>query len=130
MDATTRPTAFVHLTLSPEQRTEVKRSTGDSQALQFTIEELEQRIVPRIMTNANESLLVEPLEERVAPTIPTKLAGNANQTLLIEPLEERINPGVRLQNQNESLLIEPLEERIAPVAVDPRLASNHNETML
>src|SRR5215212_3587269 len=118
MNETTGRTAFVHLALSPEQQAEVKRSTGrDSRALRFTIEELEQRIVPGLTANANESLLVEPLEERVAPVLTTKLATNANQSLLIEPLEERVAPTLSDKlavNSNESLMIEPLEDRVAP----------------
>jgi len=93
MDETTRKTTFVHLALSPDQQALVKRSTGrDSEALRLTIEDLEQRIVPGLTTNANSTMLVEPLEERIAPTLGTKLAVNENESLLVEPLEDRIAP--------------------------------------
>ena len=112
MDETTRHTAFVHLILSPEQQATVKERTGrDSEALRLTIAELEERIAPRAgeHLNHNESLLVEPLEDRVVP----KLAANHNESVAVEPLEERIAPKIIL-NHNESLAIEPLEDRIAP----------------
>lgn len=92
---------FIRLDLTTEQQAEVLRATGrPSQAIELTAEELEERVVPR-------------------------LGGNRNETLAVESLEERIVPGIRLQNHNESLVVEDLEDRVTP-----RAALNHNETML
>jgi hypothetical protein len=85
MEHATGEPRFVHLTLSSEQREQVRAHTGrDSQALRLTMEELEERIVPVIPES--------------------RLAGNHSETLVAEELEERINPGIRLPNHNETML--------------------------
>ncbi len=54
------PRQVVRLELNQAQREQVKYAIGrDSDALELTVEELEERIVPRIMSNHNETLLVD-----------------------------------------------------------------------
>jgi hypothetical protein len=49
---------LVRFDLTPEQKERAKRLTGrDSEALELTIEELEERIAPRLASNHNETLL-------------------------------------------------------------------------
>jgi hypothetical protein len=49
---------LVRFDLSSEQRERIKRLTGrDSEALELTVEELEERIAPRLSSNHNETLL-------------------------------------------------------------------------
>jgi hypothetical protein len=51
---------LVRFDLSSEQRERIKRLTGrDSEALELTVEELEERIAPRLSSNHNETLLAE-----------------------------------------------------------------------
>jgi hypothetical protein len=51
---------LVRFDLSPEQRERIKRLTGrDSEALELTVEELEERIAPRLSSNHNETLLAQ-----------------------------------------------------------------------
>lgn len=41
----------LRITLTPEQKTQVQRATGkDAEAIELSVEELEQRIAPRTMT--------------------------------------------------------------------------------
>lgn len=79
MEPNKRGTTFVRLVLTDEQQQQVKRQTGrDSEAIELTPEELEERAVPKITLNHSETLVVEELEERVVP----KLAANHNETML------------------------------------------------
>lgn len=49
---------LVRIDLSPEQTQRLHATTGlDVKAIELTVEELEQRIAPRIATNHNETLL-------------------------------------------------------------------------
>lgn len=49
---------IVSLELSEAQRNQVKRTTGrDGEVLELTVEELEERIAPRLASNHNETLL-------------------------------------------------------------------------
>ena len=46
--------------LTPEQQQIVKRATNrDADALELSVQELEQRIAPRVVNNHNETLLVD-----------------------------------------------------------------------
>ncbi len=50
--------ALVRLPLSSEQKSQVKTATGlDGEAIELTVEELEQRITPRLSSNRNETML-------------------------------------------------------------------------
>jgi hypothetical protein len=70
---------FIRLDLTAEQQAEVQRATGrPSQAIELTAAELEERVVPKLSANHNETLAAESLEDRVAP----KLAANHDETLL------------------------------------------------
>ncbi len=54
------PRQVVRLELNQAQRERVKDAIGrDSDALELTVEKLEERIVPRIMRNHNETLLAD-----------------------------------------------------------------------
>lgn len=56
---TTNPKDLVRITLTPAQTQEIKQATGrEAEAIQLTIEELEQRIAPRMAGNSNETLLL------------------------------------------------------------------------
>jgi hypothetical protein len=49
---------FIRIELTPEQRELVKKRTGrDSQAIELTAVELEERIVPGFTENHNETML-------------------------------------------------------------------------
>jgi hypothetical protein len=55
-----QPAATIRLDLTVEQKQIVKAATNrDAEALELSVQELEQRIAPRITTNHNETLLVE-----------------------------------------------------------------------
>jgi hypothetical protein len=55
-----QPAATIRLDLTVEQKQIVKAATNrDAEALELSVQELEQRIAPKIMTNHNETLLVE-----------------------------------------------------------------------
>ena len=48
----------VRINLTPAQVQEVKTATGrDADAIELTVEELEERIAPRLAGNSNETLL-------------------------------------------------------------------------
>jgi hypothetical protein len=56
---TPQPDNVVRLSLSPGQQAQIKRAIGrSSEALELTVEELEERITPRIAFNHNEPLLI------------------------------------------------------------------------
>lgn len=62
MGDASRGTATVRINLTPEQATVVKTATGrDAEAIELTVEELEERIAPffRLAGNCNETLLVD-----------------------------------------------------------------------
>ena len=49
---------FVRIDLSPEQTEQLRAVTGlEVKAIELSVEELEQRVAPRIATNHNETLL-------------------------------------------------------------------------
>ena len=49
----------VRIDLSPEQAQQLRAATGlEVRAIELTIDELEQRIAPKIASNHNETLLV------------------------------------------------------------------------
>lgn len=51
---------LVRLALTTSQRAEVKRAIGrDGEALELTVEELEERIAPRLASNHNETVLTD-----------------------------------------------------------------------
>jgi hypothetical protein len=53
-------TDVVRIALTPEQKSQVKHATGrGGEAIELTIEELEERIAPRISSNHSETLLVD-----------------------------------------------------------------------
>lgn len=53
------PEQKVRLTLTPDQRSSVKAAIQrDAEAIELTVEELEERIAPRLASNHNETLLV------------------------------------------------------------------------
>lgn len=57
MDAS-RPNEVVRIDLTPTQAQVVKAATGrEAEALELTVQELEQRIAPRLASNSNETLL-------------------------------------------------------------------------
>jgi hypothetical protein len=79
MEPSKRGTTFVRLILTEAQQQQVREQTGrDSQAIELTAEELEERVVPKLSANHNESLVVEELEARVAP----RMAANHNEVML------------------------------------------------
>jgi hypothetical protein len=48
----------IHLT--PEQKEQLRRATGrDGEAIELRVEELEERIAPRLAQNHNETFLVD-----------------------------------------------------------------------
>ena len=50
----------VRINLTPDQVEQVKSAIGrDAEAIELTVQELEQRIAPRLAANSNETLLVE-----------------------------------------------------------------------
>lgn len=50
----------IRIELTPDQKQVVKAATNrDADAIQLTVQELEQRIAPRLASNHNETLLVE-----------------------------------------------------------------------
>jgi hypothetical protein len=52
--------ALIHLSLTQGQKTQVKDATGrDGEAIELTVEELEERIAPRLASNHNETLLAD-----------------------------------------------------------------------
>ena len=53
-----QPSQFARITLTAAQRDQVKRITGrEGDAIELTVEELEERIIPRLASNHNETLL-------------------------------------------------------------------------
>jgi hypothetical protein len=51
---------LVRLDLTKPQQEQVKAATGrDGNAIELTVQELEERIAPRLATNHNETLLAE-----------------------------------------------------------------------
>jgi hypothetical protein len=55
-----QPAATIRLDLTGEQKQIVKAATNrDAEALELSVQELEQRIAPRLTLNHNETLLVE-----------------------------------------------------------------------
>lgn len=72
MDAS-KAQEVVRIKLTPAQAQEVKQATGrEAEAIEFTVEELEQRIAPT-------SLLSQPIVEPSG-----MLAANCNETLLVD----------------------------------------------
>jgi hypothetical protein len=58
---TPQPGSIVRLPLSPEQQAQIKRVIGRTvETLELTVEELEERITPRVVYNHNEPLLTGP----------------------------------------------------------------------
>jgi hypothetical protein len=56
---TTNPKDPVRITLTPAQAQEVKQATArEAEAIEFTVEELEQRIAPKLASNSNETHLI------------------------------------------------------------------------
>jgi uncharacterized small protein (DUF1192 family) len=52
--------ALIRLSLTQEQKEQVKHSIGrDGDALELSVQELEERIAPRLAANHNEILLAE-----------------------------------------------------------------------
>jgi hypothetical protein len=57
------PAATIRLDLTVEQKQIVKAATNrDVDALELSVQELEQRVAPRIAQNNNETLLVETVD--------------------------------------------------------------------
>jgi hypothetical protein len=57
---TPNPKQVVRIDLTTEQKQQIRSSSGlDGEALELTIQELEERIAPRIVRNHNETLLVD-----------------------------------------------------------------------
>lgn len=53
-------TATIRISLTPQQVDQVKAATGrDAEAIELTAQELEQRIVPALAANSNETLLAD-----------------------------------------------------------------------
>ena len=53
-----QPNEFARITLTPAQRDQIKRITGrEGDAIELTVEELEERIISRLASNHNEPLL-------------------------------------------------------------------------
>jgi hypothetical protein len=51
---------IVRIDLTATQKEQVKATTGrDAEAVELTVQELEQRIAPRLASNHNETFLVE-----------------------------------------------------------------------
>jgi hypothetical protein len=52
--------AVVRIDLTPDQRQLVKEETGKTaEAIELTVQELEQRIAPRLSANHNETMLID-----------------------------------------------------------------------
>jgi hypothetical protein len=52
--------AIIHLALTHDQKSQVKDATGrDGEAIELTVEELEERIAPRLAANHNETMLAD-----------------------------------------------------------------------
>jgi hypothetical protein len=52
--------ALIHLALTQAQKSQVKDATGrDGEAIELTVEELEERIAPRLASNHNETMLAD-----------------------------------------------------------------------
>jgi len=52
------PKQVIRIDLTPNQRDQVRSATGrESEVLELTLQELEERIAPRIMRNHNETFL-------------------------------------------------------------------------
>jgi len=52
--------ALVRLALTQDQKSQVKHATGrDGEAIELTVEELEERIAPKLASNHNETLLAD-----------------------------------------------------------------------
>lgn len=50
----------VRIELTPEQTQQIRATIGrDVEAIELTVEELEQRIAPRLASNHNETLLLD-----------------------------------------------------------------------
>jgi hypothetical protein len=50
----------IRITLTSDQKEQVKAAAGrDAEAIELTVQELEQRIAPAIASNHNETMLVE-----------------------------------------------------------------------
>jgi hypothetical protein len=57
---TAKAGTIVRLQLTPEQQARIKRATGHTaETLDLTVEELEERITPKVIGNHNEPLLTE-----------------------------------------------------------------------
>ncbi|HTJ23130.1 MAG TPA: hypothetical protein VL383_12085 [Gemmatimonadaceae bacterium] len=55
-----RANEVVRIDLSPTQVQVVKAATGrEAEALELTVQELEQRIAPKLASNSNETLLTD-----------------------------------------------------------------------
>lgn len=58
MDKPAEDAKLVRLDLSPEQMQQLRAATGlDVKAIELSLEELEQRVAPRLASNHNESPL-------------------------------------------------------------------------
>jgi hypothetical protein len=52
-------TKVIRIDLTPRQKEQVKATTGrDAEAVELTVQELEDRITPRLVCNHNETFLV------------------------------------------------------------------------
>jgi hypothetical protein len=52
--------ALIHLALTQTQKSQVKDAIGrDGETIELTVEELEERIAPRLAANHNETLLAD-----------------------------------------------------------------------
>lgn len=75
-----RKTVFIRIELTDEQPDRPKEEMRrDDQPVEVTAEELEQRIVPAMGWNHNDTLVAEGLEDRIAPGMNL---GNHNETML------------------------------------------------
>jgi hypothetical protein len=58
METPGRGQKFVRIDLSPEQTQQLRAATGlEVTAIELSLEELEQRVAPRLAANQNESML-------------------------------------------------------------------------
>jgi hypothetical protein len=54
---------IIRINLSQNQKEQLKATTGrDAEAIELTVQELEERITPRLSSNHNETLLVDSAE--------------------------------------------------------------------
>lgn len=54
-----KPDQIVRIVLTPSQSEQVKQTTGrEAEAIELTVEELEERVAPRLASNSNDTLLV------------------------------------------------------------------------